>query len=227
MNDQGEYYTTSQGDLQSKCILCNSQNSLLYQDKCISCKPLSFLQSVNNIDLTKTACSEALLTSGGVLFYEKPVSDEKIPNVFSVKFGVNSFVSWWSNTYLVANYRLCAPACDKSSACVRNATACQVLANTCVMNLYNQISFPNAGVDACSAFKEIVKTSANTAWDVKMPWLNYEETLGIYKTVYLSDQSKSINLKFADKCDSSSMSFYTARYSLNGKLLEFGPIEVS
>lgn len=225
LDDTGRYFTLPNGDLQSRCILCDNATSLLYQDKCRSCKPQSFIETVATTNLTQTTCSGATLISGGVLFFES--FTEKEPDIFSVKFGENSFVSWWSNTYLVANYRQCVPACATSATtCTRNVTACQVLANICVMNLYVQIALTDGGTDACLAFNEIILASNNNVWSAKMPWLSYTETLSVYKTVYLS-APLSIILRFADKCDSNTMSFYSADYSVNGNLVSYGAIEVN
>ena len=63
-----------------------------------------------------------------------------------------------------------------------------------------------------------------------MPWLEYRDSLSVYKTSYEASSNTLpggyINLKFADKCETDTMSFYSAEYSLSGVFLGFEPLDV-
>jgi hypothetical protein len=229
MDQQGNYFVSPIDgvSLVSKCIKCSVDTSVQSNNKCTSCKPFTFSQLATT-NITSETCSPTnKLNSGGLLFLDNLANTNNDPNEYKVQFGTDEYLSWYYTTYLLSVYRACLPDCSVQP-CRRNATACQTLGNMCVLNLYNNY-FPK-GIEACAAFDSI---DERNLWATNMPWLKYgtTESLKVYQTTYLASASilpsGLINLKFTEKCNSASMNFYAAEYSLKGALKSFEQFDVS
>ena len=169
-----------------KCITCDPETSILFQNTCKSCKPLIF--TTNSITQIKdTKCNDASFeTHGGIIFEATPGGD---PNCYNYLFDQNSGVSWYFNEYLRAAYRSCEPA-DK-----RNQTACQNLANMCALTLYMTPTCKGIQIDPCAAYTSLFKgQTENDA--IRMPLIYYEQNLDVLKSDYEKNGIKGIYIFF-------------------------------
>lgn len=214
-------------NLVSRCIRCDKASSLPSVTECVSCKPIIFAESAN---VTATTCDAVSTQIGGLLFVDTTASNQE-PSYFSVAFGAETNIfSWYSTQYLLAAYRTCRLLAK------RNVTACQLLGNICVLNLYNYLS---NSVDACRAFDSILATNGGSTtainagiWSDNMPWLNYVESYNSYLLNYDSAgtndaSSRFIKLTFDNKCNTQVLGFYGAQYALSGELLRFGLVDIT
>ena len=123
--------------------------------------------------------------TGGICINTKDLTAYNIPNVdstFTVKYGASSILSSFFKDNLIAAKFLC---CQN-----RNFTACQLLANLCVMLDYNEDNFKDTGSLNTDACKEYLKIQTQTEcrrtvittvhgvsnWPEFMPWLYYPGT---------------------------------------------------
>ena len=236
LDNNGNYFLTANGQPTSKCFICNSQSSSLNGNACVSCKP-SVFTSQPTTSLSTATCNTNQL-SGGVFILDGLTTNVDDPVIFTVVFGNDaSITSWLFSNYLLSVYRTCKPSCvsNQATPCLRNVTACQSLANLCVLNMYNVVL--KNFVDACTAFSSIqypivLSTTVTTTWGFDLPWLTYQETLSAYKSSYatyganLNAQFLNLNLN-NNKCNPTGLSFYAARYALNGSLLSADSFDMS
>lgn len=216
----------------SRCISCNKDNSIASKSSCNYCKPLIFPNSLTTI--IRTASCNTFSKIGGVLIENSPLSNNPNladPNEFNVNFGSNTLLSCYYSEYLLSLYKQCQDSTR------RNVTACQTLANLCVLNLYNYISNK---IDACRAFFQIqnnIQTSSNVqvtiAYGENMPWIKYTDPFGSLTNSYsllgtYDPNGKYIRLSYKNKCQpSDSLYFVASQYLLNGTLLKFDKIDIS
>jgi hypothetical protein len=216
----------------SRCIRCNPDNSIASKSSCNYCKPLVFPNSLTTV-IRSASCS-AFSYIGGMLIENTPLSNNPNsadPNEFNAIFGSNIILSCYYSDYLLSIYK----QCQESTR--RNVTACQTLANLCVLNLY---SYTSIKVDACRAFFQIqnnILTSSNIqisiAYGENMPWIRYTDLYATLIATYSSlgtydTNGKYIRLSYTNKCQpSDSLYFVASQYLLNGTLLKFDKIDIS
>ena len=220
----GNYLTDSNGFHVRKCVTCDPKNSVLNGGKCTSCRPLLFTQS-NLVNITSIECNQVnAITLGGLIFIEKDFANE--PNNFNFMFDSNVDVSWYLNEYLRASYRTCKISNR------RNITACQNLANMCVLNMYtNPPNVQNQlviSIDACAAYDEIY-LKQNQSDQIRVPTIKYSNTYEKYKQEYLNEgiNSEYISIKFDNNCQANQLQLYAAEYELNGKFINLGKLDLS
>ena len=92
---------------------------------------------------------------------------------------------------------------------IRNQTACQILANLCVLQLYG------TSTPACTVYQELVQAdgvsnqNGYNGWPLNIPWLIYSST----------DVGKSLTLATSTSGSNSFVPIYLAAYRLNGEWL--------
>lgn len=212
-------------DKRRQCITCRSDTQPdSKHSSCSRCHSSVIAITANLATGVSCVCPEtALYTSRGGICFRKDILDGfTIPdptatsNTYTVTYPQRSVVSEFFVTNLQAAKALC---------CLnRNFTACQLLANLCVMIDYNKDNFGITGTsntDACSEFLEIVKCSSPLCscgsfvgglvdWPYYMPWLFYTtETANLIlsKTDIAIKYKKGVTLRFAVAIYSSNGSF--------------------
>lgn len=105
-------------------------------------------------------------------------------------------------------------------------TKCQVLANLCVLQLYNEqdvscrLFKSIEGQDGAQAANSLYGTA--NGWVEGMPWLYYrEQASDIVKKSGRVDITVSFYEDTANKDRNASLTFYLARYHMNGTFLGF------
>jgi meckelin len=201
------------------CITC-SANKVATTNGCTTCYASLFTDSTT-LDFTTLSCSCAGNQQGGLCLLGVDLSNG--PTNFNVPFDANTVPSW----YLKANGAAAYAQCRVSTN--RNATACQLLGNMCTLLLFNPAL--NSGVDICKSFYQITSTETSF-WPPNTPWLAYTIQYGPYMTnsetlVTISLSSKSNSVAGGQsRCTLNALVFYAAKYSMNGKLISFGPIDL-
>jgi meckelin len=218
--------TFSNGTLLSagrECVFCDTKDSVLSGNSCKSCKPLLYSQS-NTIEIKDAECNDnSFVTLGGLIFTETTYAGE--PNYFNYFYDTNIGVSWYFLEYLKAAYRQCKTPTN------RNQTACQNLANMCVLNLYLSPTNNNPTLpllDSCLTFNLLYNDQITNNDQTRMPWLVYTNNFDELKSSYLQTgiNTEYLAIKFGNSL-SSQLQFYAASYELSGKFLSLEPIDIS
>jgi hypothetical protein len=223
---------TTQGfRVNRSCVQCDAAASILINgNTCGSCQPYLFVDSDTIASPTSVQCNDPNIFAAGGLLILNVNSAFSVQNFyFSAVFGSDTFTSWYFSQNLIPAFRTCARYSK------RNVTSCQALANLCVLNLYNSYAPSLALTDACSAFNSLVKTSngqtTNVIWGDNMPWLYYIQSNAAFMTSYASSgingNGQFLGITFNSECSSDTLGFYAAKYTLGGKFVSFGPIDVS
>lgn len=134
-----------------------------------------------------------------------------------------SINSAWFNYALLSSYALCSVSSSSSpssssinSTSYVNRTACQVLANLCVLQMYQQSMF------ACSAYLQLVQqqtlnTNGWSAWPSNMPWLYY--SLGV-SALSATDIAMQVSLSTSSGLVTS-LSIMLAGYDQYGRFVQW------
>jgi meckelin len=208
------------------CVECDRTNSIIINNKCTSCQPIIFVDS-DSQPTSSTRCNDPnLFQSGGLFILNFNTTLQGY--YYGVRFSGQPFDSWYFKENLISVDRTCLRPGK------RNVTSCQSLGNMCVLNLYISLS-NGAQLDPCRAFNRLPKSdnsnSQDLVWGDNMPWLTYSQTLSVYQTTYagsgINSQNEFLKISFENKCQSSSLKFYSATYALNGRLLSFLPVDLS
>ena len=237
-------------NMTSTCVNCSATNAIVSGGRsCQSCKPLIYASNASTL-LSAATCS-AYSPLGGILT-DYPTAAASMPNDFNVYYDSSTSVS---SCYLVDYLASIYVECSDSTR--RNATACQALANLCVLNLYTSwqaaSSSSSTKVDACQAFFALQNSqssssssssnnqqaSGNSAaqqqvlYGSDMPWLAYLDSLSNYYSAYLSGGGIGdsaypyITLEFDNRCAPSKLSLLAAQYSLSGSLLSYDTLDMA
>eukprot|EP00794_Sanderia_malayensis_P012250 gene12250-13512_t len=175
-------------DKRRRCIKClNDTQPDLTQTSCKRCdnNVLTITSSLNTGISCQCPETTQVTSRGGVCMRKTILDSFNIPdssaaaNAYTVKFPQQSIIS----AFFVNNLQAAKVLC-----CVnRNFTACQLLANLCVLTDYNKDNFESSltlNTDACSEYLKIVKCRSTTCscgsfahglgdWPYFMPWLYY------------------------------------------------------
>ena len=166
--------------------------------QCSSCKINVFAEK-SSTNISVETC-ENIQIEGGVFFVD-PSDIPLIPNSFTANF-IDNPESWLFRQYLISSYRTCRLPSK------RNETACQNIANMCILALYKEEP-ANAEIGPCRAFTDI---KLNYKPLLKFPELNYESS-------YSSDgfQGKYIRMPRVNN----DKAYTLAEYGLDGRLISF------
>lgn len=233
-NTSGYVTSTNENGVTStnaRCVTCDSANSILLNGQCVSCKPFVFTVSASG-NIAGVSCNQPFIRSAGILI----LNDGSVTVSsydFDVTFGSDRFTSTYLSNQLVGLYQTCRDTTR------RNVTSCEALGNLCALKLY-AFNLISNNIDACTLFENTVNillssqsNAANQFWDANAPWLVYPVTFGTYKSAYdatgisTTGTAQYLNLKLDNRCKSSVLSFYAAKYNLQGDLLSFGPVDIS
>jgi hypothetical protein len=135
------------------------------------------------------------------------VKDE--PTNFNYIFPNDQSESLYFRQNLVSAYRLCVNL---------NQTACQWLANICVMNLYKE----SGPLDACSSYKSLKKNES-----IPLPWIYYDISLNDYFNKYLKLSDPIVLEYVSTKCLAAGLNFYLLAYELEGTLVHFDKLDLA
>lgn len=204
-----------------QCITCNQRDSRVFSSSCKSCRPFIFSLFLN--DINTLTCDINFIESGSILF-NNDGSIRSDTFVFNINFGTEAVVSQFLTTNLIAAYTQCRTE-------RRNATACQLLANMCVLNLYTIFSRSPTELDACTAFYSLRGNNLETIfWGEYIPWIVYPQSYAAYLTSYQNNglgDNKFLRLRFDDRCKPSTFEFYANQYNLDGSFHSGSFIEIS
>ncbi|RNA07664.1 meckelin isoform X1 [Brachionus plicatilis] len=202
-----------------QCIICNSGDSKVYDSSCRSCFP--FIFSLFDSNINTLSCSNNFLEFGSILINS---DGSVLPNqyTYSIVFGTESVNSEFVSVNLISAFTQCRTS-------RRNATACQVLANMCVLNIYT--IFVQSGFDACEAFFSLRGTNQESIfWGQYIPWLVYPQSYASYFSNYENSglgDNRFLKLSFEDKCESSTFEFYANQYNLDGSFHSGSFVDIS
>jgi meckelin len=127
----------------------------------------------------------------------------------TVEFASETIVS----AVILHHYTLAATRC-KYFGGPDDQASCQTLANLCVLQQYNALSYP------CSVFQEISNLRSSieniATWPQSMPWLYYRTP---------STPCKDTSLQMTMSLNSLQLEFIVATYTLNGTFLGYSDVE--
>ncbi|NXD06592.1 MKS3 protein, partial [Nothocercus nigrocapillus] len=201
------------------CIQCNgSEHSFSASDalgnRCIRCEQ-TFINASKSCD-----CSSPNILTGGLCFS----ASENLPpkGIATVRFGQIgiTLISAW----FLKNLQASASACWLYS----NLTACQALANMCVMNM-NSLSSSNT--DACGLFQYIYANTARLGivhsisfWRHNLPWLYYGDQPGLASQV-LETTHFPTRFSFKGTSKDIKLQFIAASFDAEGNFLKWQSLE--
>lgn len=190
------------------CTPCPA-NTRPVGNQCVPCYKSTFFNNNFNVSTFNCQCN---FTQAGICFlgYSKSTSD-----AYNNQYLSNDVTSWYLREYAFPAYEQCR------LEEIRNASACQNLANMCVLSIYS-----TSERSICESFRSI---AGNTYWPDNMPSLPapYSQNFGSYQSLYSISSELQVKLDFSTNNCTNAMQFYAARYSLNGSLLSFGLLDLS
>ncbi|XP_061531244.1 meckelin-like [Phycodurus eques] len=200
---------------EATCEMCNGNGSAFSVpngsgDRCERC-PASFIKSA-------CVCNPPSVLAGGLCIPPGSLSTNVNPSVnfAQLKF---SMVSAW----FLQNLYSAAGACLSFS----NLTACQALANMCVMNTH---SFSGVGVDACGLFNTVFRSRAAFSatrdisyWRRDLPWLYYGDEPGLASRVLQTDPVP-VSFIFRGRNKNTDVKLLAAVFNVGGEFLRWEDI---
>ncbi|XP_061633389.1 meckelin isoform X2 [Phyllopteryx taeniolatus] len=200
---------------EATCEMCNGNGSAFSVpngsgDRCERC-PASFIKSA-------CVCNPPSVLAGGLCIPPGSLSTNVNPSVnfAQLKFSV---VSAW----FLQNLYSAAGACLSFS----NLTACQALANMCVMNTH---SFSGVGVDACGLFNTVFRSQAAFSatqdisyWRRDLPWLYYGDEPGLASRVLQTDPVP-VSFIFRGRNKNTDIKLLAAVFTVGGEFLRWEDI---
>ena len=204
-----------------QCITCNLRDSRVFSSSCKSCRP--FIFSLFSADINTLTCNINFLETGSILINDDgSVGSDRF--LFNINFDTEAVVSQFLATNLIAAFTQCRT--DR-----RNATACQLLANMCVLNIYTIFSRSQSQIDVCTAFFSLRGNNQESIfWGENIPWIVYPQSFATYQTNYQNNglgNNRFLKVKFDDKCKPSTFEFYANQYNLDGSFHSGSFIETS
>ncbi|CAF0714886.1 unnamed protein product [Brachionus calyciflorus] len=204
-----------------RCIKCDSRDSKLNKNSCNTCFPLIF--SLQDENINTLTCDANFLVYNSVLVNN---DGSVVPSeyTYNVQFGTELILSDYFKTNLIPAHTQCKKATR------RNATACQHLANMCMLNQYT--SLVEVGFDPCRALNLLKPTGIQESiyWGDLIPWITYPQSYATYISNYENyglGNNKFLKLNFDNKCKSAQFGFYANEYKLDGTFVQNSPVEIS
>ena len=192
----------------TECVSCSS-GTRPQAGVCLPCSPTDDVAKACLCDIADSSCGEALVP---VLTARQSVSYPDLD------LSIESFP-------FVESFRLSEALCRLYS----NLTACQILANLCVLLHYNKDLVGGNQKDACTSYITLSNSRLNPGsgnplpeWPEAMPWLYYMD-----QDILTSDDIQT-SFSFSDSNEQpASLNLVAAAYSFNGTFLGLhnaGPI---
>lgn len=184
--------------------------------ECRSCPDENMVMTTND-DIVTCDCSSTFTKVGQVIIGSQSCIETSLANEFIQTSTLAATLSY-SSTSIVSSvilhyYTLAATKC-KYYGRSENQQYCQILANLCVLQQYNALSYP------CSVYQSILQLRSKgvqdiTNWQLGIPWL-------YYKTPSLPCKDTSIEMVMS--LNSLQLQFIVAIYSLNGTFLGYDDV---